>query len=112
MDGAKLNPKIDVPARRSQILAEISQEINASLNLDEVLASAAAQIKRLIDYEIFAVLLPDEGTDELYFRFAIGHRAGSGRALAHPHGRRNHRRRRRHGTSRFASAMFATIRAT
>ena len=75
MDTAKLTPKLDVPAETLSILAEITQEINASLNLDEVLASAAAQIKRLIDYEIFAVLLPEEGTNQLYFRFAIGHKA-------------------------------------
>src|SRR4029077_7236687 len=56
------------------VLAELSQEINASLNLDEVLASAATLVKRLIAYEIFAVLLPEEGTNQLYFRFAIGHR--------------------------------------
>jgi sigma-B regulation protein RsbU (phosphoserine phosphatase) len=74
MDSTKLNSQMDVPAETLAILAEISQEINASLNLDEVLAAAAAQIKRLIDYEVFAVLLPEEGTDQLYFRFAIGHR--------------------------------------
>ena len=39
------------------------------------LPTAAALIKRLVDYEIFAVLLPEEGTDQMYFRFAIGHRA-------------------------------------
>jgi len=75
MDATKLNPKIDVPADALKILAELSQEINASLNLDEVLPGAAALIKRLVDYEIFAVLLPDEGTDQMYFRFAIGHRS-------------------------------------
>ena len=31
------------------------------------LATAAAQIKRLIDYEIFAVLLPEENTNQLFF---------------------------------------------
>jgi sigma-B regulation protein RsbU (phosphoserine phosphatase) len=75
MDATKLNPKIDVPADALKILAELSQEINASLNLDEVLPNAAKLIKRLVDYEIFAVLLPDETTDQMYFRFAIGHRA-------------------------------------
>ena len=74
MDSAKLNSKIEVPAETLAILAEISQEINASLNLDEVLPNAAALIKRLIDYEVFAVLLPEEGTEQMYFRFAIGHR--------------------------------------
>ena len=74
MESTGLNPKLDLPAETLAILAEISEEINASLNLDEVLAVAAAQIKRLIDYEIFAVVLPEEGTDQMYFRFAIGHR--------------------------------------
>jgi phosphoserine phosphatase RsbU/P len=74
MDSTELNSKLEVPAETLAVLAEISQEINASLNLDEVLAASAAQIKRLIDYEIFAVLLPEEGTNQLYFRFAIGHR--------------------------------------
>jgi phosphoserine phosphatase RsbU/P len=74
MELAELNTKLEVPAETLAILAEISQEINASLNLDDVLANAAAQIKRLIDYEIFAVVLPEEGTNQLYFRFAIGHR--------------------------------------
>jgi sigma-B regulation protein RsbU (phosphoserine phosphatase) len=75
MDSTELNSKAEIPAETLAILADISQEINASLNLDEVLATAAAQIKRLIDYEIFAVLLPEKNTDQMYFRFAIGHRA-------------------------------------
>jgi hypothetical protein len=50
MESTGLNPKLDLPAETLAILAEISEEINASLNLDEVLAGAAAQIKRLIDY--------------------------------------------------------------
>ena len=74
MDSTELNSKTEIPAETLAILAEVSHEINVSLNLDEVLSAAAAQIKRLIDYEIFAVLLPDENTNELYFRFAIGHR--------------------------------------
>ncbi|MGC1203199.1 MAG: hypothetical protein WA879_16750, partial [Candidatus Acidiferrales bacterium] len=75
MDSTGLNSKLDLPVETLAVLADISQEISASLNLDEVLGHAAAQIKRLIDYEIFAVLLPEEGTNQLYFRFAIGHRA-------------------------------------
>src|SRR5580700_9401565 len=74
MDSTELNSKVELPAETLAIPADISQEINASLNLDEVLASAAAQIKRLIYYEIFAVVLPEEGTDQMSFRFAIGHR--------------------------------------
>jgi phosphoserine phosphatase RsbU/P len=56
------------------LLAEIAEEINASLDLDEVLSKSAALIKRAVDYHIFAVLLLDEATNELFFRFGIGHR--------------------------------------
>ncbi len=55
-------------------MVEIGEQINSSLDLDQVLQRAAELIRRLIDYEIFAVLLLDERTGELHFRFAIGHR--------------------------------------
>ncbi|MGH9740452.1 MAG: SpoIIE family protein phosphatase [Candidatus Acidiferrales bacterium] len=74
MDSTELNPVMEMPAETLAVLAEISHEINSSLNLDEVLARAAAQVKRLMDFEIFAVLLPTENTNDLYIRFAIGHR--------------------------------------
>src|ERR1700683_3262440 len=74
MGATELNSKLDIPAETLAVLAEISQEINTSLNLDEVLASAAEHVKRLIEYEIFSVLLHDESSNTLYFRFAIGHR--------------------------------------
>jgi sigma-B regulation protein RsbU (phosphoserine phosphatase) len=56
------------------LIAEVGREINASLDLDEVLAKIAAFVRRVIDYEIFAILLVDETRGDLYFRFAIGHR--------------------------------------
>ena len=74
MDSTDLNLAPEIPAETLAVLSEISHEINSSLNLDQVLASAAQQIKRLMDFEIFAVLLPEESTNDLYVRFAIGHR--------------------------------------
>ena len=74
MDSTELNSALEIPAEALAVLAEISHEIKSTLNLDEVLARSAQQIKRLIDFEIFAVLLPTENTNELYIRFAIGHR--------------------------------------
>jgi sigma-B regulation protein RsbU (phosphoserine phosphatase) len=74
MDSVDLKPTIDVSAETLATLAEIGQEINSSLNLDEVLAKTAELTRKLIDFEIFGVLLPEEGTNQLYFRFAIGHR--------------------------------------
>lgn len=74
MDSTELNSVQEIPAETLAVLSEISHEINSSLNLDQVLASAAQHVKRLMDYEIFAVLLPVENTNDLYVRFAIGHR--------------------------------------
>ena len=54
-------------------LAEIGEEINASLNLDRVLSKMATLIKRLVDYEIFTVMLLDEGSQMLSNRFAVGY---------------------------------------
>jgi sigma-B regulation protein RsbU (phosphoserine phosphatase) len=74
MSSTELNAKLELPPETLAILVEIGQEINASLDLDEVMARAASLVKKIVDYEIFAVLLPTEETLELYFRFAIGHR--------------------------------------
>src|SRR5579872_5067611 len=54
-------------------LAEIGEEVNASLDLDEVLARSAALIKRHIDYEIFGVLMFDGDGSHLRHRFSIGY---------------------------------------
>jgi len=54
-------------------LVEISEEVNSSLDLEQVLEKAAALVRRQVAYEIFAVLLLDEPAQELYFRFAIGY---------------------------------------
>lgn len=66
-------PEFDVPAETLATLAEIGEEVNASLDLDEVLARTATLVKRLIDYEIFGVLLVEESTGILRHRFAIGY---------------------------------------
>src|SRR5215471_17781706 len=54
-------------------LAEIGEEVNASLDLDEVLARSAALIKRHIDYEIFGVLMIEGDGSYIRHRFAIGY---------------------------------------
>ena len=74
MADKKTNGVNVVGAEALSLIAEVGQEINASLDLDEVLAKIAAFVKRVIDYEIFAILLVDDTHGDLYFRFAIGHR--------------------------------------
>jgi sigma-B regulation protein RsbU (phosphoserine phosphatase) len=54
-------------------LAEIGEEVNSSLDLDEVLARTAALIKRHIDYEIFGVLMFEGDGSYLKHRFSIGY---------------------------------------
>lgn len=65
----------EVPAETLATLAEIGEEINASLDLDEVLSRTAALVKRLIDYEIFGVLLLDGALRILKYRFSVGYPA-------------------------------------
>jgi len=66
-------PSLEVSAEMLATLAEIGEEVNASLDLDEVLARSAALIKRHIDYEIFGVLMIEGDGSYLKHRFAIGY---------------------------------------
>jgi sigma-B regulation protein RsbU (phosphoserine phosphatase) len=67
-------------------LTEIGEEVNASLDLDEVLARAAALIKRHIDYEFFGVLMVDCDGNCLRHRFAVGYPPGLAENLKIPVG--------------------------
>ena len=66
-------PALEIPVEVLATLTEIGEEVNASLDLDEVLARTAALIKRHIDYEIFGVLMFEGDGSYLKFRFAIGY---------------------------------------
>lgn len=55
------------------LLIEVADVLNTTLDLDTLLQSVAEVVKRVIDYEIFSVLLLNERTQELRFRFQIGH---------------------------------------
>ncbi len=68
-----MNGSAEVSAEVLATLAEIGEEVNASLDLDEVLGRAAALIKRHIDYEIFGVLMVEGDGSYLRHRFAIGY---------------------------------------
>lgn len=76
----------EVPVEVLATLAEIADEVNASLNLDEVLSHAAALIKRHIDYEMFGVLMVDDTGMYLVHRFAIGYPPGLAENLKVPIG--------------------------
>jgi sigma-B regulation protein RsbU (phosphoserine phosphatase) len=76
----------DVSAEVLATLSEIGEEVNASLDLDEVLSHTAVLIKRHIDYEFFGVLLLDETGSYLTHRFAIGYPPGLAENLRIPVG--------------------------
>src|SRR5271155_19603 len=63
----------EISAEVLSTLAEIGEEVNSSLDLDEVLARTAALIKRHIDYEIFGVLMLEGNGAYLKHRFSIGY---------------------------------------
>jgi sigma-B regulation protein RsbU (phosphoserine phosphatase) len=55
------------------LLLEVSEQINSTLDLDELMSRIAELVKRVIDYEVLAILLLNEKTQELKVRFSLGH---------------------------------------
>src|SRR5262245_53535689 len=55
------------------VMVEIGREINEILSLDELLERIAQLTRRFIDYQIFAILLVDEESNDLFFKFMIGY---------------------------------------
>ncbi len=47
--------------------------VNTSLDLDTTLRRVAEVIRKIIDFEIFAIMLLNDKTQELYIKFSIGH---------------------------------------
>ena len=86
MDPVQTPTPQNVPAEVLATLVEIGEEINSSLNLDEVLKKTAALVKRLIDFEVFGVLLVDESMHRLYHRFTIGYGEQTGKEWIIPIG--------------------------
>ena len=55
------------------LLLEVSERINSTLDLDELMGRIAETVRRAIDYQVFAILLLNEKTQELRIRFSVGH---------------------------------------
>src|SRR6201997_837533 len=55
------------------LLLEVSDVMSTSLDMDTTLRRVAEVVRKVIDYEIFAILLLNEKTQELRFRFQIGY---------------------------------------
>src|SRR5215813_5865115 len=63
----------EVQSRIEPLLLEVADVVNTTLDLDTTLRRVAELVRKVIDYEIFGILLLNEKTQELYFRFSVGH---------------------------------------
>ena len=54
-------------------MLEVADVMATSLDLDTTLRRVAEVVRKVIDYEIFAILLLNEKTQELRFRFQVGY---------------------------------------
>jgi sigma-B regulation protein RsbU (phosphoserine phosphatase) len=55
------------------LLLEVADVVNTTLDLNTILRRVGELVRRVIDYEHFAILLLNEKTQEMRIRFSIGH---------------------------------------
>ena len=70
IENARLHTRITRQARTLLLLNEIARELTSILNLDELLKRIAELLNRLIDYQMFSILLIDATGEKLQHRFA------------------------------------------
>jgi sigma-B regulation protein RsbU (phosphoserine phosphatase) len=71
MESVLTKPERQLPVE--PLLLDVADVLATSLDLDTTLRRVAAVVRRVIDYEIFAILLLNEKTQELRFRFQVGY---------------------------------------
>jgi phosphoserine phosphatase RsbU/P len=54
-------------------LLEVADAVNTTLDVNTLLQRVAEMLKRVLDYEVFAILLLNEKAQELRIRFQVGH---------------------------------------
>jgi sigma-B regulation protein RsbU (phosphoserine phosphatase) len=70
---ATITSQPETQSRIDPLLLEVADVVNTTLDLDTTLRRVAELVRKVIDYEIFAILLLNEKTQELYFRFQVGY---------------------------------------
>ncbi|MGC2194974.1 MAG: SpoIIE family protein phosphatase [Terriglobales bacterium] len=63
----------DLQLKVEPLLLEVADVVNTTLDLDTTLRRVAELVRKVIDYEIFAILLLNEKAQELRFRFQTGY---------------------------------------
>jgi len=63
----------EIQSKIEPLLLEVADVVNTTLDLDTTLRRVAELVRKVIDYEIFAILLLNEKTQDLRFRFQVGY---------------------------------------
>ena len=71
IENAQLYTRTTKQARILLLLNEIARELTSILNLDELLGRIAELVRRLIDYQMFSILLLDATGAKLQHRFSL-----------------------------------------
>src|SRR5580765_4430958 len=71
IENAQLYTRTTKQARILLLLNEIARELTSILNLDELLGRVAELVRRLIDYQMFSILLLDTAGEKLQHRFSL-----------------------------------------
>jgi len=71
IENARLYTRTTRQARTLVLLNEIARELTSILNLDELLKRIAELLSRLIDYQMFSILLLDSTGQKLQHRFSL-----------------------------------------
>jgi phosphoserine phosphatase RsbU/P len=71
IENAQLYTRTTKQARILLLLNEIARELTQILNLDELLARIAELVQKLIDYQMFSILLLDPTGEKLQHRFSL-----------------------------------------
>jgi sigma-B regulation protein RsbU (phosphoserine phosphatase) len=67
------DPKIRVEPLQVDFLHNLADALNTTLDLNTLMHRVADLVRAVIDYRIFAILLLNDRTQELWMRFQIGH---------------------------------------
>jgi sigma-B regulation protein RsbU (phosphoserine phosphatase) len=70
IENARLYTRVSRQAQTLTVLNEISREITSILDVDDLLERIGALLKRVIDYQMFTILLWSERTQQLEHRFS------------------------------------------
>ncbi len=71
IENARLYTRVARQARQLTLLTEISRELTSILNVDQLLKRIADLLTRIIDYQMFSILLLDPSGSVLQHRFSL-----------------------------------------